>query len=140
MSERPTPETDDQPILYALNELEYQVLCVDLEFARKLERERDEANQIISSALAVLPVGYIPKHTAEIIPNRIADLCNEIANLERERDEALEQNAKLRKIAERAIWRMVAGVCLPDTSAVRAIKEEGLRLRAELEQIKEEAK
>jgi hypothetical protein len=38
-----TPETDDQPIIYALNELEYQVLCVDLEFARKLERERDEA-------------------------------------------------------------------------------------------------
>jgi hypothetical protein len=38
-----TPETDDQPIIYALNELQYQILCVDLEFARKLERERDEA-------------------------------------------------------------------------------------------------
>jgi hypothetical protein len=40
-----TPETDDQPIIYALNELQYQILCVDLEFARKLERERDEARE-----------------------------------------------------------------------------------------------
>jgi hypothetical protein len=37
-----TPETDDQPI-YAMNDNGYQVPCVDLEFARKLERERDEA-------------------------------------------------------------------------------------------------
>ena len=42
-----TPETDDQPIIYALNELQYQVLCVDLEFARKVERERDEAKHEI---------------------------------------------------------------------------------------------
>jgi hypothetical protein len=62
----------------------YKVQEQCLETAR---RERDEANQIISSALAVLPVGYIPKHTAESIPNRIADLCNEIAKSERERDE-----------------------------------------------------
>jgi hypothetical protein len=38
-----TPETDDQPIIYAMNDNGYQVPCVDLEFARKLERERDEA-------------------------------------------------------------------------------------------------
>ncbi len=42
-----TPETDDQPIIYAMNDLCYQVLCVDLEFARKLERERDEARAVI---------------------------------------------------------------------------------------------
>jgi hypothetical protein len=64
--------------------------------------------------------------------------------LSSERDKALEQNAKLREIAEKAVWVCVlAGVCLPDASAVRAIraiKEEGLRLRAELDQIKEEAK
>jgi hypothetical protein len=40
-----TPETDDQPIIYAMNDLCYQVLCVDLEFARRLERERDEATK-----------------------------------------------------------------------------------------------
>jgi hypothetical protein len=86
-----TPETDDQPIIYAMNDNGYQVPCVDLEFARRLKRERDEAKQIISSALAALPVGYIPAHTAESIPNRIADLCNEIAKSERERDEAREE-------------------------------------------------
>ena len=45
MSERPTPETDDQPIINAINDNGYQVPCVDLEFARKLERERDEARK-----------------------------------------------------------------------------------------------
>ena len=38
-----TPETDDQPIIYAMNDNGYQVPCVDLEFARRLKRERDEA-------------------------------------------------------------------------------------------------
>ena len=44
MSERPTPETDDQPIINAINDNGYQVQCVDIEFTRKLERERDEAS------------------------------------------------------------------------------------------------
>ena len=48
-----TPETDDQPIVYALNELEYQVLCVDLEFARRLERERDEAREQIKELIYI---------------------------------------------------------------------------------------
>jgi hypothetical protein len=71
------------------------------------------------------------------------DLASRIAklpDLERERDEALEQNAKLREIAEKAVWRMVVRVCLPDAIAVREIKEEGLRLRAELNKLKEGAK
>ena len=42
---RPTPETDDQPIIYAINDNGYQVPCVDIEYARKLERERDEARE-----------------------------------------------------------------------------------------------
>jgi porphobilinogen deaminase len=57
--------------------------------------------------------------------------------LERERDEAREQNSKLCDIAERAVWRMVAGACLSDAGAIAAIREEGLRLRAELNQLKE---
>jgi hypothetical protein len=40
-----TPETDDQPIIYAMNDNGYQVPCVDIDFARKLERERDEARE-----------------------------------------------------------------------------------------------
>jgi hypothetical protein len=44
MSDRPTPE-DDQTIIYAVNDNGYQVPCVDLEFARQLKRERDEARR-----------------------------------------------------------------------------------------------
>ncbi len=43
-----TPETDDQPIINAINDNGYQVPCVDIEFARKLERERDEAREEIN--------------------------------------------------------------------------------------------
>lgn len=42
-TEAATPETDDQPCIMALNNNGYQVPCVDIEYARKLERERDEA-------------------------------------------------------------------------------------------------
>jgi hypothetical protein len=45
-----TPETDDQPIIYALNDNGYQVPCVDLEFARRLQRERDEARKHLRDA------------------------------------------------------------------------------------------
>ena len=37
-----TLETDDQPIIYAMNDNGYQVPCVNLEFSRKLERERED--------------------------------------------------------------------------------------------------
>jgi hypothetical protein len=40
-----TPETDDQPIINAINDNGYQVPCVDIDFARKLEQERDEARE-----------------------------------------------------------------------------------------------
>jgi hypothetical protein len=45
-----TPETDDQPIIYAMNDNGYQVPCVDLEFSRRLERERDEAREALREA------------------------------------------------------------------------------------------
>ena len=41
-TEAATPETDDQPTINAINDNGYQVPCVDIEYARKLERERDE--------------------------------------------------------------------------------------------------
>ena len=48
-----TPETDDQPIIYAMNDNGYQVPCVDLEFARKLERERDDAREQIKELIYI---------------------------------------------------------------------------------------
>ena len=153
-----TPETDDQPIIYAMNDLCYQVLCVDLEFARRLERERDEALMDRANGdIATMTRNHyerILRERDEAI-KKIQRQAERICQLEgatnhaggtplslalRERDEAREQNAKLRDIAESAIWRMVNGVCLPDASAVRAINEEGIRLRAKLEQLKEEVK
>ena len=44
-----TPETDDQSIIYAINDNGYQVPCVEIEFARKLEQERDEARELLAS-------------------------------------------------------------------------------------------
>lgn len=41
MSEQPTPETDAEVTINAINDDGYAVPCVDIEFARKLERERD---------------------------------------------------------------------------------------------------
>lgn len=48
-----TPETDDQPMIYAMNDNGYQVPCVDLEFARKLKRERDEAREQIKELIYI---------------------------------------------------------------------------------------
>ncbi len=48
-----TPETNDQPIIYAMNDNGYQVPCVDLEFARRLERERDEARQQVKELIYI---------------------------------------------------------------------------------------
>jgi hypothetical protein len=114
-----TPETD--AARHDLTEYGPPVPCsygdwVAADFALKLERERDEARDLLGS-----------------YKESVAIAAREINNLKSE-------NAKLRDIAERAIWRAVNGVCLPDASAVRAIKEEGLRLRAELDQLKEGAK
>ena len=50
MSDRPTPETDEQPWINAINEDGYQVPCVDIEFARRLERERDELQKKLKLA------------------------------------------------------------------------------------------
>jgi hypothetical protein len=60
-----TPETDDQPIINAINDNGYQVPCVDIDFARKLEQERDEAREALDCLLAV--IGLTP-----IIGNREA--------------------------------------------------------------------
>ena len=42
-----TPETDDQSTINAVNDNGYQIPCVDIEFARKLERERDEVREAL---------------------------------------------------------------------------------------------
>lgn len=45
MSDRPTPETDAELSLYLRHGEAHQVPVTWIEFARKLERERDEARE-----------------------------------------------------------------------------------------------
>jgi hypothetical protein len=59
-----------------------------LEMAALATVERDEARGIIAACMSELPVGYIPAHTPENLPSRIADLVGQLVGLERERDAA----------------------------------------------------
>jgi hypothetical protein len=81
-----TPETDDQPIIYAMNDNGYQVPCVDLEFARKLERERAEALEDLEFRRGLYKVQE----------ERLEKVMKELA-------EAREEIKELIYIAERAI-------------------------------------
>ena len=96
MSDRPTPETDDQPIINAINDNGYQVPCVDIDFARKLERERDEAREALREWQTLRLWGAEPQHIHDFIKGQqtrihesqeIEKTCEQ---LERERDEARE--------------------------------------------------
>jgi len=77
--------------------------------SRKLERERDEARHKLELCMAA---------------------NSDVARIAKERDEAREQNAKLRDIAERAIEEMEGGDPVGTSDAYRA----------ELDKIKEGAK
>jgi hypothetical protein len=68
-----TPETDDQPTINAINDNGYQVPCVDIDFARKLERERDEANELLASEK--ITRNHIIKRSVEV--ERELDEVNE---------------------------------------------------------------
>ena len=45
-----------------------------------------EARAIIAATLKALPVGYLPAHTPESIPERVADLVARYAEADRGRD------------------------------------------------------
>jgi len=139
MSERPTPETDCESGFFDME------TAVSAAFARRLERERDEAREALEN------------HTASTI-HSCHDQCQRpMCVLRRERDKAIklfesgkracaslnealdktlhelrevrEQNAKLTDIAERAI----IAVALWAGSRTNSASE----LRAELEHLKE---
>jgi hypothetical protein len=98
-----TPETDDQPIIYAINDNGYQVPCVDLEFARRLKRERDEARHKLELCMAAnSDVARIAKERDEALEHA-ARYRLEANKLIMMGIELREQNAKLCDIAERAI-------------------------------------
>lgn len=94
MSDRPTPETDA-----TAEKNIYGVACkVDVDFARKLERERDEARE----AAAMWESSSDAMERAGAEQARRADENREWAlKAERERDEAREAAYELAKQAER---------------------------------------
>jgi chromosome segregation ATPase len=68
----------------------------------KLERELAEAQNLLKQCLSAMPVGYIPTHTAENLPEMICDLAKALAeettereNLERELAAVTEQRDRL---------------------------------------------
>jgi hypothetical protein len=62
--------------------------------------ERNDASAIIDATLKALPVGYIPAHTPESLPGRVADLVSELAVWHHE---AKRLEAELAKFDETAI-------------------------------------
>jgi hypothetical protein len=93
------------------------------------QRERDmlvEEQNLLKQCLSAMPVGYIPTHTAENLPEMIGDLAKALAeettereNLECELDAMTGQRDRLAK----ALWSMLNQ---DDMSAIRA----GILLRS----------
>ena len=155
-----TPETDaaQHEGLLRTNPIPLQV--VTAEFARKLERERDEAQNELSSIHQWIdrnhPDGFIDSLTYFQNLERVTDnwydrldrLEIDAGRFERERDEAREQNAKLRDIAgglAAALERLDALYRSEQDPEAPIPRPDWLRrplqmLDAELDKLKEDAK
>lgn len=87
-TERPTPETDAHPLWHGEP-------AVAIDFARRLERERDEARELQQQA-EVIAVKKGRENAALRLAQKLCIECDapsvaELTSLERERDEAREQ-------------------------------------------------
>lgn len=79
MSNRPTPETDSEHLQFAMGGF-------TLDFCRKLERERDEANRLICATYdALTPDG------CDLPPSGINSMPDKVNAILAERDEAREE-------------------------------------------------
>jgi hypothetical protein len=95
-----TPETD---AVWQGSDTIKQVMT-----SRRLERERDEAQATLTDTHRWIernhPDGFIDSMTFHQNLERVADRCYDRLDIvERERDELIERNAKLRDIADRAL-------------------------------------
>ena len=80
-------ESGNSPAVKRIAELERELdqerqdrKQTELDVCRALG-ERNDARAIISATLKALPVGYIPAHTPESLPGRVADLVSELGRL-----------------------------------------------------------
>jgi hypothetical protein len=80
-------ESTNSPAAKRITELERELeqerqdrKQAELELLR-VRRERNDARVIIDATLKALPVGYIPAHTPQSLPGRVADLISELGRL-----------------------------------------------------------
>ena len=130
MSEQPTPETDAEVTTFtSISKLKRRFECstgkVSAEFARRLERERDEAREALSSIHRWIERnhadGFIDSLTYLQNLERVTDCWyDRIDKIERERDEAREKLAKITRAAEVVIdrWEQPAWKDTEPTAAV----------------------
>ena len=103
MDNKQTPETDSQPVIMAINEDGYQVPCVDIEFARKLEDQRNSWEQTAAHYLdgmhyyrglveqigKIIGIESYVQDDGGIVDSVLCDKVPELVEeLKRERDEA----------------------------------------------------
>jgi hypothetical protein len=62
----------------------------------RLERELNQANAIIKKCLCLLPVGYIPNHTPESLPDLIRSIFDHQEDYRNERDQAIRERDQAR--------------------------------------------
>lgn len=122
---RPTPETDaevkdfDAPWLYYVN----------ADFARKLERERDEAREELQQWKMLCAWGGTPEHIDQFIKgqqsriHQAQDIEETCEQLERERDEAREQLQAMRDELEKVCQQRDAWAMRCDKLGIIAMRE-----------------
>jgi chromosome segregation ATPase len=81
--------------------------------SKQLERELAKAQNILKQCLSIMPVGHVPTHTVENLPEMIGDLAKALAEettereqLERELAEAREQRNTLAEALE-LMWPFI---------------------------------
>jgi chromosome segregation ATPase len=75
--------------------------------------ERNDARAIIDATLKALPVGYIPAHTPESLPGRVADLVSELGRL----------TAMIEDPAEVELAMIRGDIAIPDRVELDAIRD-----------------
>jgi ribosomal protein S15P/S13E len=78
----------------------------------RVRRDRNDARAIISATLKALPVGYIPAHTAESLPGRVADLVGELGRL----------TAMIEDASEVELAMIRGDIAIPDREEFDAIR------------------
>ena len=134
MSERPTPETDCESGFFDME------TAVGAAFARRLERERDEAREERDKLQAMRKEVVAANKGAKVNAQVSNSLAGKLNRAERERDEAREaiQNLKL----QLGLWEDGNLISQETVGEIRLLKEQingALRERNEAHKIAERA-